>query len=181
MSVCLSICSVLSNLCRASCMPGWSRILTVMINFSCQLDWIWEDDLSMGLWGYFLEELAKGERPPPEWATPSDSIPICRKGNLRGEAELVFPTCLLACSWVHLSTPLLRLQLLSSLTLDPSSLAFQCGLKTHTSARIHKFLSARLELLENPASQTKNLLGSQSFQYEDISCWTLQPVSCEPI
>lgn len=120
MSVCLSICSVLfySTLIYTEphvCQADTEFSLWLMINFSCQLDWIWEDDLSMGLWDYFLEELAKGERPPPEWATPSGSIPICRKGNLSGEAVLVFSR-LSSCLWLNPSTPLLRLQLLSSLT-----------------------------------------------------------------
>lgn len=117
MSVCLSICLFVlfcSTLIYAEphvCQAGPEFSLWLMINFSCQLDWIWEDDLSMGLRDYFLEELAKGERPPPEWATPSGSIPMCRKGNLSREAVLV------SCLWLSPSTPLLRLQPLSSLTL----------------------------------------------------------------
>lgn len=185
-NICLSICLFVlfcSTLIYAEphvCQAGPEFSLWLMINFSCQLDWIWEDDLSMDLWDYFLEELAKGERSPPEWATPSGSIPMCRKGNLSGEAVLVVLTSLLACGWVHL-LHCFDCSCCLHWRWDPSSLAFHCGLKTNTSARIHKFLSTRLELLEHLASQTEKLLSSQSFQCEDISCWAIQSVSCKPI
>lgn len=143
-------------------MSVWSRILTVMINFSCQIDWLWEDDLSVSLWKYFLEELAKGF-PPSEWDTPSGSILIQREWKIRRkQCCFCLPTFLFMgkCIYSIVSTKAAD----PHWHWDPASLAFQSDLKTRISPRIQKVFSIRLGLLENPVCHAEQLMQSQPVQ-----------------